>query len=81
MKYGRFIGEGKTAAVYEWEEGTVVKLFHSGYPEMSAAREFQNAKAIQHMNFAKPMAYEMARCGERTGIIYERIEGDGHGWY
>ncbi|WP_054023872.1 aminoglycoside phosphotransferase family protein [Bacillus sp. FJAT-28004] len=76
MKYGKIIGEGNTATVYEWEEGTVLKLFAQGYPKNAVEKELQNAKAINDMNFAKPKAYEMISCEERMGIIYDRVEGE-----
>jgi len=76
MKYGKKIGEGNTATVYEWEEGTVLKLFLQGYPKSDVEREFQNAQAINDMNFAKPRAYEMISCEERLGIIYDKVEGE-----
>lgn len=53
MRYGKIIGEGNTAKVYEWEEGTVLKLFDLGYPKNAVEREFQNAKMLNGMNFAK----------------------------
>lgn len=66
MKYGKLIGKGNTAAVYEWEEGTVLKLFDQGYPKNAVEREFQNAKAINGMSFAKPNVIRVvtARAGE-----------------
>ncbi|GIP33566.1 aminoglycoside phosphotransferase family protein [Paenibacillus sp. J2TS4] len=76
MKIGRIIGEGNTATVYEYGEGTVLKLFVQGYPQNAIEREFHNAKAINSMNFAKPKAHEMICCEERTGIIYDRVEGE-----
>ncbi|MDQ0899052.1 aminoglycoside phosphotransferase family protein [Paenibacillus sp. V4I7] len=76
MKYGKIIGEGNTATVYEWEEGTVLKLFDQGYPNKAVEREFQNAKAINGMNFAKPKAYEIICCEGRMGILYDRVEGE-----
>lgn len=76
MKYGKIIGEGNTAAVYEWEDGTVLKLFVKGYPKSAVEREFLNAKAINVMNFAKPKAYEIFCYEEQVGIIYDRVEGE-----
>ncbi|MGO4346087.1 aminoglycoside phosphotransferase family protein [Paenibacillus sp. MCAF9] len=76
MKYGKLIGEGNTASVYEWEEGTVLKLFVHGYPKSDVEREFRNAQAINDMNFAKPKAYEMISYEERMGIIYDKVEGE-----
>ncbi|CAG7659061.1 phosphotransferase family protein [Paenibacillus allorhizosphaerae] len=76
MKYGKIIGKGNTATVYEWEEGKVLKLFNKGYPKNAVEREFQNAKAINGMNFAKPKVYEIICCEERSGIIYDKLEGE-----
>jgi hypothetical protein len=76
LKYGKIIGEGNTATVYEWEEGTVLKLFDQGYPNKAVEREFQNAKAINGLNFAKPKAYEIICCEGRMGILYDRVEGE-----
>ena len=76
MKYGKIIGVGNTATVYEWEEGKVLKLFYEGYPKESVEREFHNAKAIRNMDFAKPKTYEIIFLEERMGIIYDRAEGE-----
>ncbi|MDT8861979.1 phosphotransferase [Alkalihalobacillus sp. MEB130] len=76
MKYGKVLGEGNTATVYEWEKGKVLKLFVKGYPKSAVEREFLNVKSINNMSFAKPRAYEIIDCEERVGIIYERVEGE-----
>lgn len=76
MKYGKIIGEGNTATIYEWAEGTVLKLFNLGYPKNAVEKEFQNAKAINGMNFAKPKAHEIICYQERMGIIYDKVEGE-----
>ncbi|GCD10487.1 aminoglycoside phosphotransferase family protein [Clostridium tagluense] len=76
MKYGKIIGIGNTANVYEWEEGKVLKLFYQGYPKESVEREFQNANAIRNMDFAKPKVYEIIFCEERMGIIYDKVKGE-----
>lgn len=76
MKYGELIGTGNTAAVYEWDEGRVLKLFYQGYPEEAVKKEFHNAEAIKNMNFAKPGVYEIISCEERLGIIYDKAEGE-----
>lgn len=76
MKYGKVIGVGNTATIYEWEEGRVLKLFYHGYPKEAVEKEFYNAMAIRDMNFVKPKAYEIISCEERIGIIYDRVEGE-----
>lgn len=76
LKYGKIIGSGSTATVYEWGEGTVLKLFVKGYPRSSIEREFNNAKAINDQNFAKPKVYELISYEEQLGIIYDKVEGE-----
>jgi uncharacterized protein (TIGR02172 family) len=76
MKYGKIIGVGNTATVYEWEEFKVLKLFYQGYPKEAVEREFHNAKAIRNMDFSKPKAYEIIFLEERMGIIYDRVDGE-----
>ncbi len=76
MKHGQEIGTGNTATIYQWEEGKVLKLFHQGYPCRAVEREFRNAKAIGHLQFQKPNAYEVVRYQGRLGIVYDRIEGE-----
>ncbi|WP_346917077.1 aminoglycoside phosphotransferase family protein [Clostridium sp.] len=76
MNYGKIIGIGNTATVYEWEEGKVLKLFYQGYPKEAVEREFHNAKAIRNMDFSKPKAYEIIFLEERMGIIYDRADGE-----
>lgn len=76
MKYGKILGEGNTATVYEWGEDAVLKLFAKGYPKSAIEREFHNAKALNVLNFAKPKAYEIICYNEQIGIIYDRVEGE-----
>ncbi len=76
MKYGKKIGVGNTATVYEWEESKVLKLFHQDYPREAVEKEFQNAGLIWNMDFAKPKAYEIIFYEEKIGIIYDRLEGE-----
>lgn len=76
MKYGRIIGKGNTATVYDWKEDKVLKLFYQGYPKEAVEKELHNVKAISKMTFAKPKAYEMVECDDRIGIIYDRVEGE-----
>ncbi|MDF2944092.1 MAG: aminoglycoside phosphotransferase [Herbinix sp.] len=76
MNYGKVIGVGNTATVYEWEDSKVLKLFYQGYPKEAVEREFQNSKAINDMDFAKPKSYEIIICEERMGIIYDKVDGE-----
>ena len=76
MQYGKLIGAGHTASIYEWGAEKVVKLFQQGYPEDAVKREFHNAMVIRDMDFLKPKAYELVDIGCQNGIIYDRIDGE-----
>ncbi len=76
MNYGKIIGIGNTATVYELEESKVLKLFNQGYPKESVEKEFNNARAISNMGFIKPKAYEIVFLEEGIGIVYDKIEGE-----
>jgi len=76
MKYGKLVGEGNTAMVYEWEKGKVLKLFNSGYPFESIEKEFNNAKLIENMNFGKAKAESIVSCDNQVGIIYNKVKGE-----
>ncbi|WP_425447330.1 aminoglycoside phosphotransferase family protein [Dethiothermospora halolimnae] len=76
MKYGKVIGIGNTATIYELEKDRVLKLFDKGYPKEAIEKEFHNAMVIRKMNFAKPKAYEIITSEEKIGIIYDRVEGE-----
>jgi uncharacterized protein (TIGR02172 family) len=76
MECGKIIGVGNTAAIYEWDEGRVLKLFYQGYPKDAIEKEFHNAMAIGDMNFAKPRAYEIVSYEGRNGIVYDMVEGE-----
>lgn len=76
MKYGKIIGRGNTACVYEWDEGKVLKLFNQGYPDEAIEKEYLNAMAIADFDFAKPKVYEIISYEDKKGIIYDKVEGE-----
>ncbi len=75
MEYGKIIGVGNTAVVYEWGKGKVLKLFQQDCPKEAVEKEFSNARAISYMDFAKPQAYELIFCGGQAGIVYDKVDG------
>ncbi len=76
MKCGKLIGVGNTAAVYEWDNGKVLKLFNEGYPEEWVEQEFHNSMAIRNMAFGQPKVYEIISYDKRIGIIYDEVTGE-----
>lgn len=76
MNFGKIIGTGNTADVYEWEADKVLKLFHPGYPKDAVEKEYNNAIAIRDMDFFKPKVFDMVYLNDRWGIVYEKTVGE-----
>jgi len=71
---GKFIAAGRTADIYEWETGHVLKLFHDWMTAEDIEYEFQMAQAV-HSSGLAPLVKPMVKHDGRNGLIYERIEG------
>ena len=76
MKLGCKIGVGNTAEVYEWGNGRIIKLFNTNYPTAAVEREYMNARSIKNLNFWKAREHGIVTYGDRTGIVYDRLEGE-----
>jgi len=71
---GKFIAAGRTADIYEWETGYVLKLFHNWMSAEDIEYEFQMAHAV-HSSGLAPSVKPMVQHEGRNGLIYERVEG------
>jgi thiamine kinase-like enzyme len=76
MNPGEIVGVGNTATVYEWGSTKVVKLFRDGYSYQDAVREYENAMAVNDMDFPKPKAYEFITYEGKNGIVYDKVTGE-----
>lgn len=75
MDIGLLIGEGKTAEVYEFGQKRVVKLFKSGYPSHLVESDYLLSIQAQKLGLPVPAVFEPAKIGDRTGLVFERING------
>jgi uncharacterized protein (TIGR02172 family) len=69
------IGKGRTADVYAWGEGRILKLYQSWMPVGGVAQEFALTRAAQAAGVPVPAAYELVEVEGRHGIVFERITG------
>lgn len=76
MKLGKLVGTGRRAEVYEWGEDRVLKLFFEGFPEDEVEREYVNATIVKKLGFEKAREHGIVSYGMRTGIVYDKIEGE-----
>lgn len=69
------IALGRTAEVYAWQEGYVLKLFREWFPPEGAEHEARIARAIQQAGLPVPAAGEIVEIDGRHGLVYERVIG------
>ncbi|MCJ7624689.1 MAG: phosphotransferase [Anaerolineaceae bacterium] len=73
---GEPITSGRTAEIFAWEEGHILKLFHDWYPISAVEQETRIAHTIHAAGLPIPEARDVLFFGDRLGIVYERIEGN-----
>ena len=69
------LAKGFSAEVYQWREGTVLKLYHEGHDQLAVEREFAAAVTLHAAGLPVPAAHELVAVGLRKGIVFERIAG------
>lgn len=69
------IAFGRTAEIYAWEDGWVLKLFHDWCPDEWVRYEAEMARAVQVAGLPVPAAGEIVEIGDRLGLTYQRVEG------
>ncbi|MFH1571487.1 MAG: aminoglycoside phosphotransferase family protein [Gemmatimonadota bacterium] len=72
---GEPLARGRTAEVYPWTGDQVLKLFHPWMDGGAVERERRNAAAARQAGVPAPAVGGMVRCGERVGLVFERIDG------
>jgi uncharacterized protein (TIGR02172 family) len=70
------IARGRTADVYDWDDGHVLKLFHNWFELGDIEYEFRLARAVYASGVKSPNAVEIVQVEGRNGLIYERAAGE-----
>jgi uncharacterized protein (TIGR02172 family) len=70
------IGRGRTADVYDWDDGHVLKLFHNWFESENVEYELKIARAVYASGVKAPAVRELIQVQGRNGLIYERVAGD-----
>ena len=66
---------GRTAEIYPWTEGWVLKLFYEWFPRDGAAYEARIARAVHAAGLPVPAAGNLVEVEGRMGLEYERVDG------
>lgn len=69
------IAYGRTAEIYQWQDGTVLKLYHDWFPSQVVEYESKVAHLVVDAGIPTPAAGEIIEVNGRRGIIFERVNG------
>ncbi len=69
------IAYGRTAEIYPWRDGLVLKLFHTWVPEGNVQYEAHIARAVHAAGLAVPRPGDIVEVDGRLGLEYERFDG------
>lgn len=72
---GEPIALGRTAEVYAWGEGQILKLFRDWFPADGVEYEARIARAVHEAGLPVPAIGKVVEIGDRLGLVYERVEG------
>lgn len=74
-KKGRFLSQGNTAEIYEWEADKILKLYRQGLPKALCENEFRVTKSVYDLLQIAPKPFEIIQVGDRVGAVFKRIQG------
>lgn len=69
------IAVGRTAEVFPFEDGKVLKLFFPTISQLWIDKEVDTGRYIQDAQLPVPKVYERVNLNDREGVVYERIDG------
>ena len=75
MELGPLLAQGRTAEIYAWEDGKVIKLFREWVPCGDAEYEARLACLVHASGMPVPAVGELLEIGGDQVLVYERIDG------
>lgn len=72
---GQLIGQGRTAEIFAWGDGQVLKLLRDGFPDQVIEYEARIARIISATGLEAPAVGDLVEVENRKGLIYQRVEG------
>ena len=73
---GEMIARGRTAEIFAWKDGQVLKLFLEDWPvRTDAAKEAETTRAAHKAGLPVPAVEGVVEVEGRRGIVFERVEG------
>ena len=81
FELGSPLASGRTAELYPWDEGRVLKLYRIGEPRVAAVRELAINRYVTEAGIAAPKVFDgdgadgLVEINNRVGILFERVDG------
>lgn len=75
MSLGARIGQGRTAEIFAWEEGRILKLFHEWVRPEHVQHEAAVAGMVHAAGLPVPAIDGQTVIDGRHGIVYDRLDG------
>jgi tRNA A-37 threonylcarbamoyl transferase component Bud32 len=72
---GKPLACGRTADIYAWEDGCVLKLFHNWFDIENIRFEQRMARQVHAAGLPVPVVGELLKANGRNGLVYERVVG------
>ena len=76
MNLGEPIATGRTAEIYAYGEGQVVKLLKDGFDQGTLDREADKAAAASEAGVPSPAVLDRVEIDGRYGIVFAEVDGD-----
>lgn len=75
LDLGTPIALGRTAEIYAWQPGWIIKLYFNWFRRENIEYEARVGRALHLAGLSTPAVGEMIEINSRIGLIYERIPG------
>lgn len=75
LSLGTPIATGRTAEIFAWGEGHVLKLTRADFPSILADQEWQNAQIAWQSGARAPKPIEILDVAGRRGVVFDRVDG------
>lgn len=75
LDLGTPIAQGRTAEVYRYEPGKILKLYRAGFPAAAIEEEYEAAGLVSSFGLSVPRMYGKVEFDDRIGIVFDHAEG------
>jgi len=72
---GTPIATGRTAEIYAWENGCILKLIRPGFPAHLADQEWQHSRVAWELGAPAPRPVELIEVDGRPCVVLPRLDG------